>query len=51
LAIERFAASEFAADVFGQPFRDLYATLKRGEMTDFDSHVTPLECQLYLGPL
>jgi glutamine synthetase len=51
LAIERFAASEFAAEVFGQPFRDLYATLKRGEMTDFDSHVTPLECQLYLGPL
>ncbi|MFM1885562.1 MAG: hypothetical protein RL026_719 [Pseudomonadota bacterium] len=51
LAIERFATSTQAAEVFGSRFRDLFATLKRGELADFDSHVTPLECDWYLGPL
>jgi glutamine synthetase len=50
-AIERFAASAFAREAFGDKFTSLYATVKRGEMQEFNSHVTPLEIARYLGPL
>jgi glutamine synthetase len=50
-AIERFAASEFAQHYFGEKFTNLYTTVKRGEMQDFNSHITPLEVARYLGPL
>jgi glutamine synthetase len=50
-AIERFAASPFAAEYFGSAFTHLYATVKRGELADFTSYITPLEMQWYLGPL
>jgi glutamine synthetase len=30
---------------------DLYATLKRGELEDFASYVSPLEYAWYLAPL
>ena len=49
--IERFARSEFAARCFGEKFVKLYATVKRGELQEFASHVTPLEIARYLGPL
>ena len=48
-AIERFERSEFAASYLGRPFREHYAKVKRGELEDFDSYVTPLEMQWYLG--
>jgi glutamine synthetase len=48
-AIERFARSEFAAAYLGRPFRDHYAKVKQGELDEFNSHVTPLEMQWYLG--
>jgi glutamine synthetase len=51
VAIERFARSEFAAEVFGPAFRHLYATVKQAELDEFASHVTPVECDLYLSPL
>jgi glutamine synthetase len=51
VAIERFAASDFAAQVFGPAFRQLYATVKQAELDDFAGHVTPRECALYLAPL
>lgn len=51
LAIERFAASEFSREYLGAKFTDLYATVKRAELDDFNSYVTPLECAWYLGPL
>jgi glutamine synthetase len=50
-AIERFAASSVARNYFGEPFTTLYATVKRAEMEEFNSHITPLEIARYLGPL
>ena len=50
-AIERFAASAFARDTFGEKFTRLFATVKRGEMQEFNTHITPLEIARYLGPL
>lgn len=50
-AIERFAASEFAREYLGKPFAQLYATVKQGELDDFDTYVTPLEIEWYMGAL
>lgn len=50
-AIERFTRSEFARTAFGNEFVDLYTAVKRGEMEDFNSHITPLEIARYLGPI
>jgi glutamine synthetase len=50
-AIERFATSEFASTTFGEKFRHLFSTVKRAEMQEFNSFVTPLEIARYLGPL
>jgi glutamine synthetase len=51
LAIEAFAASPFARATFGEKFQHLYSTVKRAEMHEFNTHVTPLEVARYLGPL
>ena len=51
VAVERFAASGAAAEIFGARFRDLYATVKRAELSDFASFVTPVECDWYLPAL
>jgi glutamine synthetase len=50
-AIERFAASPFARATFGDRFVGLFSTVKRAEMEEFNTHVTPLEIARYLGPL
>jgi len=50
-AIERFAASEFARAALGEKFVALFTAVKRAEMQEFNSHVTPLEIARYLGPL
>jgi len=50
-AIEQFARSEAARHYFGEPFVKLFTTVKRGELQDFASYVTPLEIARYLGPL
>jgi glutamine synthetase len=50
-ALERFARSDFARHHFGERFVQLYSTVKRGELQEFASHVTPLEIARYLGPL
>ena len=50
-AIERFAASAFARETFGDKFTHLYSTVKRAEAQEFNSHITPLEIARYLGPL
>jgi glutamine synthetase len=51
MAIGRFAASTVARNYFGESFTSLYATVKRAEMEEFNSHITPLEIARYLGPL
>jgi glutamine synthetase len=50
-AIERFEQSDFAAHYLGRPFRDVYSTVKRAELEDFDSYVTPLEVAWFMGAL
>ncbi len=51
LALERFATSDFAARTFGPAFRQLFTTVKEAELDAFSSHVTRLECDLYLSAL
>jgi glutamine synthetase len=50
-AIEKFSASEFARAALGPRFVGLYTAVKRAEMEEFNSFVTPLEIARYLGPL
>jgi glutamine synthetase len=50
-AIEKFASSALAAEYLGEPFRHLYSTVKRAELDEFNSYVSPLEIEWYLGPL
>ncbi len=50
-AIERFRASGVMREMLGERFVDLYATLKRGELDDFGSYVSPIEYAWYLAPL
>jgi glutamine synthetase len=47
-ALERFAGSDFARATFGAPFAELYATVKSGELSEFDRRITPLEYEWYL---
>jgi glutamine synthetase len=51
LAIERFRRSDVAREYLGKPFANLFATVKQAEMEDFNSYVTPLEVDWFLGPL
>jgi glutamine synthetase len=50
-AIEKFSASEFARSALGPRFVSLFTAVKRAEMEEFNSFVTPLEIARYLGPL
>jgi len=50
-AVERFAGSSFARAALGDAFVNLYATVKRAEMEEFNTWITPLEIQRYMGPL
>ena len=50
-ALARFARSETSRHYFGEKFVNLYSTVKRGELEEFASHISPLEVARYLGPL
>jgi glutamine synthetase len=50
-AVARFEKSEFMREYLGSRFVELYSTLKRGELEDFASHISPLEYSWYLAPL
>lgn len=50
-ALERFSGSSFARAALGDAFVDLYTTVRRAEMEEFNSWITPLEIQRYMGPL
>ncbi|MCB1624649.1 MAG: glutamine synthetase [Pseudomonadales bacterium] len=50
-AIARLATSDCARTYLGERFTDLYCTVKRAELAEFSSHVTPLEIDWYMGPL
>jgi glutamine synthetase len=51
LALDRFESSAFARACFGEAFVKLFSIVKRAEMEEFHSHITPLEIARYLGPL
>jgi glutamine synthetase len=50
-ALDRFTASRFARDTFGEAFARLYATVKGGELAEFSRRITPLEYEWYLHAL
>ncbi len=50
-ALESFASSALAREFLGERFCGLYATLKRAELEDFNSHLTSREIAQYLGPV
>lgn len=50
-ALARLEASAHAREYFGARWVDFYVSLKRAEMDDFARHVSPVECDWYLGAL
>ena len=50
-AIEQLAASKLARAYLGERFTSLYCTVKRAELAEFSSYITPLEIDWYMGPL
>lgn len=48
-AVERFAASELAADIFGEEFRHVYCAVKQDEIAALTSMLTPAEYRYYLS--
>jgi glutamine synthetase len=51
LAIDKFRRSDIAREYLGKPFAKLFATVKQAELDDFNSYVTPLEVEWFMGPL
>ncbi|MBB4304976.1 glutamine synthetase [Rhodobium orientis] len=47
-ALSEFASSDFIARAFGADYRDLYAAVKRAEIDEFLTEITPLERSTYL---
>ena len=50
-ALDQFERSAFARELLGEPLQHLFASVKRGELDEFNSHVTPQECAVYLPAL
>jgi glutamine synthetase len=50
-ALDRFETSDFARELLGPDLHRLYSLVKRQELDDFNAHVTPQECELYLPTL
>jgi glutamine synthetase len=47
-ALAAFERSEFIRDYLGPRFADLFAATRRGEMQEFNSHVSALDHAWYL---
>ncbi|WP_240722518.1 glutamine synthetase family protein [Poseidonocella sp. HB161398] len=48
LAVDRFATSEIAAEIFGEAFRDVFVAVKRKEIEELTTIIPPLEYETYL---
>lgn len=48
VAVDRFAASDFIARIFGVDYRRIYAAMKREELAAFRKVILPLEYETYL---
>jgi glutamine synthetase len=50
-AVETFAASDLAAEIFGAPYRDIYAEVRRDEIAQLTSAISQIEYRTYLDRL
>jgi len=50
-ALDRFDQSSFARELLGPELHRLYRMVKRHELDEFNTHVTPQECAVYLPGL
>ncbi|MDA5095674.1 glutamine synthetase family protein [Aliiroseovarius sp. KMU-50] len=50
-AVDRFAASEIAAEIFGEKYRDIYTAVRLDEITQLTNEVSQIEYRTYLGRL
>ena len=50
-AVETFAASDFAADVFGADYRAIYTAVRRDEIAQLTTAISQIEYRTYLGRL
>lgn len=50
-AVDTFAASDIAADLFGTAYRDVYAAVRRDEIAKLTTQITRLEYRTYLTRL
>tara|TARA_R110002124_G_scaffold48148_22_gene142499 strand:+ start:1744 stop:3084 length:1341 start_codon:yes stop_codon:yes gene_type:complete len=50
-SVENFATSDFAADVFGREYRDIYTVLRRDEIAQLTAEIHPIEYKTYLSRL
>ena len=47
-ALNAFERSNFVRHYLGDAFTDLYVNTRRGEMHEFNSHISALDCTWYL---
>lgn len=50
-AVERFAQSSIASRIFGQHYRDVYVAVRRDEIEQLTTVISPLEYRYYLSRL
>ena len=50
-AVDTFAESEIAADIFGTAYRDVYVAVRRDEIAQLTSAISQIEYRTYLGRL
>jgi glutamine synthetase len=50
-AVDLFAASEFAAELFGEDYRRIYSTVRYDEIDQLTRIISPTEYRYYLGRL
>ncbi|PIB25048.1 glutamine synthetase [Amylibacter kogurei] len=50
-AVDKFATSNIAAQIFGAEYRDIYATVRRDEIAQLTTEIAPIEYRTYLNRL
>ena len=50
-SVDTFADSSIASDIFGVAFRDLYAIVRREEIAELTTVISPVEYSAYLSRL
>jgi len=50
-AVERFAASDFIRDTFGERYQSIYTNVRRDEISQLTTEISQVEYRTYLGRL